>query len=115
MMHNLILKPISVEALTERIALKTIEIIKQNEKHKPPHEPENPQSIDDVVKLTGYTKPTIYGYCQHNEIPYHKKNGRLFFFKSELIDWIKSGRQKTLKEIEADADAYLSNKNKRTE
>lgn len=73
---------------------------------------ETPQNIDWVTLLTGYTKPTIYGYCQNNVIPYHKKNGRLFFFKSEIIDWIKEGKQKTLTEIEADADSYLSNKNK---
>lgn len=75
-------------------------------------EPDNPLNIDEVAILTGYTKPTIYGYCQKNQVPHHKKNGRLFFFKSEIIDWIKTGKQKTLKELEADADTYLSNKNK---
>lgn len=82
------------------------------EKAKNQSKTDDPLSIDEAVKLTGYTKPTIYGYCQKNEIPFHKKNGRLFFFKSEIIDWIKQGKQKTTLEIEAEADAYLSNKNK---
>tara|TARA_R110002126_G_scaffold39767_1_gene117567 strand:+ start:28839 stop:29171 length:333 start_codon:yes stop_codon:yes gene_type:complete len=73
---------------------------------------EVPIFLDKVVELTGYTKPTIYSYCQKNEIPYHKKNGRLFFFTSEIVDWIKEGKQKTITEIEADTDAYLSNRNK---
>ena len=74
-------------------------------------ETENPLSIDDIVLLTGYTKPTLYGYCQKNLIPYHKKNGRLFFFKNEIIDWIKQGKQKSLSEIETEAENYLSNNN----
>lgn len=74
---------------------------------------DNPLTIDEVVKLTSYTKPTIYGYCQKNEIPHHKKNGRLFFFASEIIEWIKLGKQKTIKEIEADTDTFLSNNSKK--
>ncbi|MGJ8666715.1 MAG: helix-turn-helix domain-containing protein [Patiriisocius sp.] len=74
-----------------------------------------PKTIDEIVKLTGYTKPTLYGYCQKKTIPHHKKNGRLFFFESEIIDWIKQGKQKILLEIEADANALLSNKRKASE
>ena len=73
---------------------------------------ESPMQLDEVVPITGLTKPTLYGYVQRNEIPYHKKGNRLYFFKSELIDWIKTGKQKTLKELEAQTDEYLSNKNK---
>ena len=75
-------------------------------------ETDNPLSIDDIALLTGYTKPTLYGYCQKNLIPYHKKNGRLFFFKSEIIDWIKQGKRKSLSEIEDETDKYLSNNKK---
>ena len=86
--------------------------IKHEPQHKSQPEPDNPLNIKEVVKLTGYTKPTLYGYCQRNEIPYHKKGNRLYFFKSEIIDWIKTGKQKTLKELQAEAEEYLSNKNK---
>lgn len=71
---------------------------------------ETPIQLDEVLPITGLKKPTLYGYVQRNEIPYHKKGNRLYFFKSEIIDWIKTGKQKTLKEIEADTDIYLSNK-----
>ena len=75
-------------------------------------ESNNPLSIKEVAELTGLTVPTLYGYCQRNEIPYHKKGNRLYFFKSNVIDWIKTGKQKTVKELEAEADEILSNKNK---
>jgi len=73
----------------------------------------NPLTIKEVAVLTSLSVPTLYGYVQRNEIPYHKKGNRLYFFKSEIIDdWIKTGRQKTLNELEAETDEYLSNKNK---
>jgi excisionase family DNA binding protein len=75
-------------------------------------ETDNPIPIKEVANLTGKTVPTLYSYVRRNEIPHHKKGNRLYFFKSEIIAWIKTGKQKTLKEIEKEADAYLSNKNK---
>lgn len=73
----------------------------------------DPKNIDEIAKLTGYTKKTIYGYCQKNTIPHYKKNGRLFFFKSEIVDWIQSGKQKTISEIESESDEFLASKKKR--
>ena len=73
---------------------------------------ETPINIKDVSKLTELSVPTLYSYVQRNEIPYYKKGNRLKFFKSEIIDWIRTGKQKTLKELEADADTYMANKNK---
>lgn len=69
---------------------------------------DDPINIEDVVKLTGFKKPTIYSYVRNNEIPYSKKGSRLFFFKPEIIEWIKEGKQKTTKEIKGDVDNFLS-------
>lgn len=80
------------------------------QKAQPLPEPENPIAIKEVAEVTGLTVPTLYGYCQRNEIPYHKKGNRLYFFKSEIIEWIKTGKNKTLKELQMDADNYLASK-----
>lgn len=74
---------------------------------------DDPNDIDEIANYTGYTKPTIYGYCQKNEIPYYKKNGRLFFFKSEIIEWIKQGKVRTISETKAEVDSFLSKRSKR--
>ena len=74
---------------------------------------ETPLNIKDVSKLTELSLPTLYGYVQRNEIPFYKKGNRLKFFKSEIIDWIKTGKQKTIKEVEADTDQFLSNRRKK--
>ncbi|MBP1839409.1 helix-turn-helix domain-containing protein [Formosa algae] len=93
--------------------IKILNYLHHWEKTKQEQEEEDPKNIDEISLITGYTKKTLYGYCQKNQIPHYKKNGRLFFFKSEIIEWIKEGKQKTLKEIHSDTDDFLTNKNKR--
>lgn len=75
-------------------------------------ETDNPLNIKEVAKLTELSVPTLYAYVQRNEMPYYKTGNRLRFFRSEIISWIKQGKQKTTKEIELDADAFLSSKKK---
>lgn len=96
--------------------LKGIEVLlndfKNSFEQNPQTQIETPLQIDEVALMTGYTKPTLYLYCQKNTLPHYKKNGRLFFFKSEIVEWIRKGKQKTLKEIETDTDALFSNHKK---
>lgn len=75
-------------------------------------ETDNPLNIREVAKLTELSVPTLYGYVQRNEMPYYKTGNRLRFFRSEIISWIKQGRQKTTKNIIAEADSFLSSKKK---
>ena len=64
-------------------------------------------NIDETAKLIDLTKPTVYGLVHKNKIPYHKKGKRLYFLKSELVEWLKSGKHQTKSEQEDLADAYL--------
>ena len=57
-------------------------------------------------------KSTIYGYVHTLSIPFHKTTKRLRFLKSEIDTWLKSGKRKTVSEIEDEADQYFV-KNKR--
>jgi len=63
-------------------------------------------TIDELCQLIGYKKTSIYGLVQKNKIPYHKR-GKLFFLKSEIMDWLKNGKKITSKEIKTKADEYL--------
>ncbi len=65
-------------------------------------------TIEEVAKLIGYKKTSIYGLVQKNKIPYHKK-GKLFFLKSEIMEWLKNGKKTTSEDIKRKADAYLLN------
>jgi excisionase family DNA binding protein len=102
--------PYVVAQLTNELQeLKTLLLQKVNSNP----EIETPINIKDVSQLTELSLPTLYGYVSRNEIPYYKKGNRLKFFKSEIIDWIKTGKQKTIKEVVSDVDVFLSNRKKK--
>jgi predicted DNA-binding transcriptional regulator AlpA len=65
-------------------------------------------TIDQTSKMIDLAKPSIYGLVHKNKIPFHKKSKRLYFLKSEILDWIKSGKQTTKSELEIRANEYLS-------
>jgi len=66
-------------------------------------EEELPINIKEASGITGLAIPTLYTKISRRTIPAHRQAGRIYFFKSELLDWIRSGRRKTVNEIEADA------------
>jgi excisionase family DNA binding protein len=65
-------------------------------------------TIEETSKMIDLAKPSIYGLVHKNKIPFHKKSKRLYFLKSEILDWIKSGKQETTSELENRANEYLS-------
>lgn len=110
------MEPLKFEQLPNEIAELKIEVQEMKylllQKAEPQPKSDDPKNINEISELTGLTVPTLYGYCQRNEIPYSKKGNRLYFFKSEILDWIRTGRQKTIKELQEDANLYLSNNKK---
>jgi predicted DNA-binding transcriptional regulator AlpA len=57
-------------------------------------------------------KPSgIYGLVHKRKIPHIKKGKRLYFFKSEILEWLRNGNVETEQDIQNQADEYLS-KNK---
>lgn len=110
-MNDVLLTPIRINEFEVLIENSVKRALSKNGSLQPNLEVvETPLNMDNLEKLTGYSKQTLYGYCQKSSIPHHKKNGRLFFFKSEIIDWIKDGKQKTLAEVDEAADQLLSSK-----
>ena len=79
---------------------------------------EQPTETDrwfDLNELCNYhpdkpSKPTVYGWVNAGTIPVHKGGKKLRFLKSEIDNWLKQGRKKTLAETKAEAEAYLKKK-----
>jgi hypothetical protein len=69
---------------------------------------------DDLTDVIGASKllkqktGTTYNQVSRKEIPYHKKGGKLYFFKSELLEYVKTGKVKTRKEIAQEVEEKLS-------
>jgi excisionase family DNA binding protein len=64
--------------------------------------------ISETAVLINLKVPTIYGLVHRNKIPYIKKGKKLYFVKEDILQWIKSGKQKTKSELELKADEYLA-------
>ena len=56
-------------------------------------------TIAQAAEFLNLSVQTLYGKVCHKEIPVSKKGKRLYFYKSELEDWIRSGKKKTMEEL----------------
>lgn len=109
--NQYVLFPIPKEELFEMIG----KIIDQRlekffEKTKPSKESDELLTIDQASDFLKISKQTIYGHSSKSLIPCMKKGRKLFFSKSELIEWIRQGKKKTLTEIEKEIEESTSKK-----
>lgn len=111
------MEPLTFEKLPEAISklqdqVNNIEKILLD-RHHSTQEADELLTIEDAAKFLNLSVPTIYSKVCRKEIPVNKQGKRLYFYKSELIAWIKSGRKKTAAEIHREAEQILaSNKRK---
>lgn len=60
---------------------------------------EQVMTIEEVVRLTGYSKATIYKFTSDRKIPFRKpEHGgrRLYFQREEILDWLQSESHPTI-------------------
>jgi predicted DNA-binding transcriptional regulator AlpA len=75
---------------------------------------ETPVRINKVVELTGFSRPYIYKLTHWKKIPCHKPtNGRLFFYESEIMDFLARNRQAADYEVSEQANAILNGETER--
>lgn len=113
-MHNLVLSPIDPEKLITDISERvTANILKAVQNNNPTTEqPEQLLTIQEAAQFLNLTVPTIYSKVSKGELPVMKRSKRLYFSSTELMEYLKEGRKKSNTEIEAEAEAYLSNNRK---
>ena len=61
-------------------------------------------NIQEASKLLNLSVSTIYSKVCKREIPFNKQGKRIYFYRHELMKWIKSGRVKTYFEIQNDIE-----------
>lgn len=64
----------------------------------------------EASKLVNLSVATIYSKVCRNEIPVNKQSKKLYFIKSELLEWIKSGRIKTISELQSEVGQRLNSR-----
>ncbi len=97
--------------------LSSIENLILDLKHKPQTvEPTDQQeqllTIQEAAIFLSLTVPTMYSKVSKGELPVMKQGKRLYFSRTELMEYIKEGRKKTNAEIDHEAKAYLLSKKK---
>ena len=65
--------------------------------------------VDRVMQLSGYSRSYIYKLVHLKKIPVHRPNhGRLFFYESEVINFLARNRQAADYEVSEQANAILN-------
>ena len=107
---NYILTPVSLNDLADIIGNQVSKAIRQSiQATEPaPHTTtELPIDFKQAMRVLGMKERTLRAKIASNEIPYYQPSPRqLYFFESELIGYIKSGRVKTSYELEEEARNY---------
>ena len=88
--------------------------LKNNTQESKPttEQPEQLLTIQEAAQFLNLTVPTIYSKVSKGELPVMKRSKRLYFSSTELMEYLKEGRKKSSSEIDAEAEAYLSNHKK---
>jgi len=68
--------------------------------------------VDQAASFLGIAKATLYGKCSKLSVPHFKKGKKLYFHQSELIEYLKSGKRKTIQDIQKNVNTLLSEKGK---
>lgn len=67
-------------------------------------------TISEAAILLKLSVSTIYTKVCRNEIPVNKQGKRLYFHRGELLNWIKSGRIKTITEIHQETELEFNSR-----
>ena len=103
--------PQAVTMLTKEVSeLKCLLIEKQEQPTT--DQPEQFLTIQEAAEFLSLTVPTMYSKVSKGELPVMKRSKRLYFSRTELLEYLKDGRKKSNAEIEQEAKAYLLNNKK---
>ena len=63
--------------------------------------------VNQAALFLGIAKATLYGKCCNLLISHLKKGKKLYFDNAELLNWLKSGKRKTIKDINESVNTHL--------
>jgi len=99
--------PNAVEKLGEDVAeIKQLILQIQSGNSTQPIQQEELFNIKQASEFLGFSVSTLYRYSQNAQIPVLKQSNRLYFPRGELLEWLKLGRKKTLRETAIEANNY---------
>ena len=73
-----------------------------------PIEEEQVFDVEETAEFLRLSVNTIYSKVNKGELPVMKRSKKLYFSKSDLMDYLKRGRRKTNLELQEEANKSLS-------
>ena len=71
--------------------------------------------INEAANYLKIARQTLYGFTSQRLIPFIKKGKRIYFRKSDLENWLLSGRKATKSEIETSVFSAVGKSDKITQ
>ena len=99
-----------IEARLSSIENLILNLKNQPNQFEPTDNPEQLLIVQEAAEFLSLTVPTIYSKVSKGDLPVMKRSKRLYFSRTELLEYLKEGRKKSNAEIEAEAEGYLLNK-----
>ncbi len=111
-MNNVVFSTRNIDDFISDVANEVVKKIElwNSKPQQPTDPPDQLLTIQDAAKFLSLTVPTMYSKVSKGELPVMKRSKRLYFSRTELMDYIKVGRKKSNAEIEAEAESYLKKK-----
>lgn len=94
----------------DQIYTKLDEMQKIPQKKEDDYDPREILNVKQAAELLNLSIYSIYAKTSRKEIPFSKRGRHLYFFKADLINWLKKGKYKTNEEIEMEAEEYVLKK-----
>ena len=110
-MNDILFIPIRLDELEILIENSLNKVLKQNgvvQKNEPQKIEPDIVDIKQASELLNLAIPTIYGLVSRREIISYKRARKLYFKKSELLQWIQSGKRNSISEIQTMAKNFNS-------
>jgi excisionase family DNA binding protein len=79
------LRPLIESIIEEKLEYRLIELISL---HSFSTENEKPIPVKEMSVILGISVSHLYKKCSNNEMPHHRKFGRLYFYLSDIKKWM---------------------------
>ena len=101
-----------IEARLDSIENLILDLKHQPKQVEPTEHPDQLLTIQQAAEFLNLTVPTIYSKVSKRDLPVMKRSKRLYFSRTQLMEYVKEGRKKSNAEIEQETDQYFINKEK---
>ena len=64
-------------------------------------------TVSEAAVFLTLAVPTIYSMVSRGTLPFMKRSKRIYFSRTELVEFLKAGRRQTSAEMVANADQFI--------